>query len=137
MPRGEHKQGAAASSVLNSVLHHDHFDFTVTSEVLPGTTRSFRSFSDAVEEATLSRIFAGVHFRFTASELFSGFLAPDTLQDTTAIQRRRFVAAHRRAGKDYWQVERHPKIIAAPALFRKAWNKNTPPRLYVDECNRS
>jgi hypothetical protein len=55
---------AAASSVLNSVLHHDHFDFTVTSEVLPGTTRSFRSFSDAAEEATLSRIFAGVHFRF-------------------------------------------------------------------------
>jgi PAP2 superfamily len=55
---------AAASSVLNSVLHHEHFDFTVTSEVLPGTTRSFRSFSDAADEATLSRIFAGVHFRF-------------------------------------------------------------------------
>jgi hypothetical protein len=55
---------AAASSVLNSVLHHDHFDFTVTSEVLPGTTRSFRGFSAAAEEATLSRIFAGVHFRF-------------------------------------------------------------------------
>jgi hypothetical protein len=55
---------AAASSVLKSVLHHEHFDFTVTSEVLPGTTRSFRSFSDAAEEATLSRIFAGVHFRF-------------------------------------------------------------------------
>ena len=55
---------AAASSVLNSVLHQDHFDFTVTSEVLPGTTRSFHSFSAAAEEATLSRIFAGVHFRF-------------------------------------------------------------------------
>jgi hypothetical protein len=40
------------------------------------------------------------------------------------------------AGKDYWQVERHPKIIAAPDLFRKSWNKNTPARLYVDECNR-
>jgi hypothetical protein len=55
---------AAASSVPNSILHHDHFDFIVTSEVLPGTTRSFRSFSRAAEEATLSRIFAGVHFRF-------------------------------------------------------------------------
>jgi hypothetical protein len=55
---------AAASSVLNSVLHHDHFDFIVTSEVLPGTTRSFRGFSAAAQEATFSRIFAGVHFRF-------------------------------------------------------------------------
>ena len=55
---------AAAASVLNSVLHHDHFDFTVTSEVLQGTTRSFRRFSAAADEATLSRIFAGVHFRF-------------------------------------------------------------------------
>ena len=55
---------AAAAAVLNSVLHHDHFDFIVTSEVLPGTTRSFQSFSAAADEATMSRIFAGVHFRF-------------------------------------------------------------------------
>jgi hypothetical protein len=31
---------------------------------LPGVERSFDSFSAAAEEATLSRIFAGVHFRF-------------------------------------------------------------------------
>jgi hypothetical protein len=55
--------------------------------------------------------------RFTASELFSGFLAPDKLQDKTAIQPRRFVAAPRHTGKDYWQVKRHAKIIAAPDLF--------------------
>jgi hypothetical protein len=39
--------------------------------------------------------------------------------------------------KDYWQVEPDPKIIVAPALFRKSWNKNTPARLYVDEYDRS
>jgi len=55
---------AAAAAILESVLHHDHFDFIVTSEVLPGTTRSFQGFSAAADEATLSRIFAGVHFRF-------------------------------------------------------------------------
>ena len=56
---------AAAAAVLNSVLQQDQFEeFTVTSEVLPGTTRSFRSFSSAADEATMSRIFAGVHFRF-------------------------------------------------------------------------
>ena len=55
---------AAASSVLISFLKDNHFDFNVTSEVLPGVERSFHTFSDAAQEATLSRIFAGVHFRF-------------------------------------------------------------------------
>ena len=32
--------------------------------LLPGVNRSFTSFSGAAEEATLSRIFAGVHFLF-------------------------------------------------------------------------
>jgi hypothetical protein len=36
----------------------------VTSEVLPGIERSFTSISAAAEEATLSRIFGGQHFRF-------------------------------------------------------------------------
>ena len=55
---------AAAAEVLISVLERDHVDFTVTSEVLPGVERSFTSISAAVEEATMSRVFAGVHFRF-------------------------------------------------------------------------
>jgi hypothetical protein len=37
---------------------------TGTSEVLPGVERSFDSLSAAADEATLSRIFAGAHFRF-------------------------------------------------------------------------
>src|SRR6202035_5115590 len=55
---------AAGAEVLTSVLSQDHFDFKVTSEVLPGVERSFASFSAAAEEASFSRIFAGVHFRF-------------------------------------------------------------------------
>jgi hypothetical protein len=55
---------AAAAEVLVSFFGRDHFDFEVTSEVLPGAARSFPSFSAAAEEATLSRIFAGQHFRF-------------------------------------------------------------------------
>ena len=54
----------AAAEVLASFLEADHFEFAVTSEVLPGVQRSFMSFSAASEEATLSRIFAGQHFRF-------------------------------------------------------------------------
>ena len=55
---------AAGAAVLVSFFHHDHLNFQVTSEVMAGTVRSFDSFSDAAQEATLSRIFAGVHFRF-------------------------------------------------------------------------
>jgi len=55
---------AAAFDVLISVLKRDRLDLTVTSEVLPGVTRSFESLSAAADEAALSRIFAGVHFRF-------------------------------------------------------------------------
>lgn len=53
---------AAGGSVLISFFDSDHFDFTVTSEVLAGVTRSFTRISAAEEEATLSRIFAGQHF---------------------------------------------------------------------------
>jgi hypothetical protein len=55
---------AAAAEVLRSFFGRDRFDLDVTSEVLAGTVRSFSSFSAAAEEATLSRIFAGQHFRF-------------------------------------------------------------------------
>jgi hypothetical protein len=54
---------AAAAEVLGTILHHDRLGFTVTSEVLPGVVRSFENFEAAVDEATQSRIFAGVHFR--------------------------------------------------------------------------
>ena len=55
--------------MLISFFQGNHFDFTVTSEVLPRADRSFTSFSAGAEEATLSRIFAGVHFR---SDLITG-----------------------------------------------------------------
>jgi hypothetical protein len=60
---------ASGASVLISFLRGKHFEFSVTSEVLPGVERSFTNFSAAAEEATLSRIFGGVHFR---SDLTTG-----------------------------------------------------------------
>jgi len=55
---------AAGAEVLISFFHTNHLEFSVTSEVMPGVERSFTSFPAAAEEATLSRIFAGVHFLF-------------------------------------------------------------------------
>jgi hypothetical protein len=55
---------ASGAEVLISFFERDHAEFSVTSEVLPGVERSFTSISAAAEEATLSRIFGGQHFRF-------------------------------------------------------------------------
>jgi membrane-associated phospholipid phosphatase len=55
---------AAGAEVLISFFRRHHFEFSVTSEVMPGVERSFTNFQAAAEEATLSRIFAGVHFLF-------------------------------------------------------------------------
>jgi hypothetical protein len=53
---------AAAAEVLQFYFGHK-FTFDVTSESLAGATRHFTSFSAAAEEAGLSRIYAGQHFR--------------------------------------------------------------------------
>src|SRR5215469_1155544 len=55
---------AAGAEVLISFFHKHHFDFDVTSEVLPLAHRSFASFQAAANEATMSRVSAGVHFLF-------------------------------------------------------------------------
>ncbi|MBV9222753.1 MAG: vanadium-dependent haloperoxidase [Acidobacteriaceae bacterium] len=54
---------AAAALVLQSYFGSDQLHFNVTSEVLAGVQRSFNTFSSAADEAALSRIYAGVHFR--------------------------------------------------------------------------
>jgi PAP2 superfamily len=69
---------AAGAEVLVSFFRKDHFEFRVTSEVMPGVERSFKSFPAAAEEATLSRIFAGVHFLF---DLTSGRRLGDDVAD--------------------------------------------------------
>jgi hypothetical protein len=55
---------AAGEVVLHEFFEKGGFDFAVTSEVLPSVQRSFDSFAAAAKEATFSRVFAGVHFRF-------------------------------------------------------------------------
>jgi PAP2 superfamily len=54
---------AGGAFVLRTLFGNKPFHLSVTSEVLPGVVRSFDSFADAKEEASLSRIYAGQHFR--------------------------------------------------------------------------
>jgi hypothetical protein len=53
---------AAAADILSSIYGND-VTFTVDSPALPGVTRGFVSFTEAAEEASISRIYNGNHSR--------------------------------------------------------------------------
>lgn len=52
----------AAATVLAAFFGSDTTPFTTGSEALPGVLRSFESFSQAAQEAGISRIYGGIHF---------------------------------------------------------------------------
>jgi len=54
---------AGGAFVLNTFFGRKPFHLNVTSEVLPGVTRSFDSFTAVEKEASVSRVYAGQHFR--------------------------------------------------------------------------
>jgi membrane-associated phospholipid phosphatase len=54
----------AAASVLAAFFRGDRQHLTITSEGLPGVTRSFKSLQAAAEEAGMSRIYGGIHYGF-------------------------------------------------------------------------
>jgi hypothetical protein len=53
--------GAAAVVLANEFGEKTRF--TMDSDLMIGVTRSFRSFSVALEEVKSARVFAGIHFR--------------------------------------------------------------------------
>ncbi|MBI2924803.1 MAG: hypothetical protein HYY24_03755, partial [Verrucomicrobia bacterium] len=53
-----------ASTVLALFYGTDDISFTTGSDFLPGVVRSFSSFSAAADEAAVSRLYGGIHFRF-------------------------------------------------------------------------
>jgi PAP2 superfamily protein len=54
---------AGAAFVLSALFGDKPFQLSVTSEVLPGVVRSFDGFAAVEKEASLSRVYAGQHFR--------------------------------------------------------------------------
>jgi hypothetical protein len=54
----------AAAVALRVALGTDRLDFSLSNPSVPGVVRSFESFSQAADEASASRIFAGQHFRY-------------------------------------------------------------------------
>jgi hypothetical protein len=61
---GAHSAISAAAAETLRLYLGDRIALDVTSESLAGVTRHFTTFSEAAEEAGLSRIYAGQHFHF-------------------------------------------------------------------------
>jgi membrane-associated phospholipid phosphatase len=59
---------AAAATVLPLFYGTEDLPFTTGSDFLPGVYRSFSSCLDAAEEAAVSRIYGGIHFRFASED---------------------------------------------------------------------
>jgi PAP2 superfamily len=83
-------QGGAAAVVLRQVFGTDQVDFTATSGApFAGLTRAYESFSEAAQENADSRVYAGVHFRYstaeglTLGEQIGRFIVESTLHPVT------------------------------------------------------
>jgi hypothetical protein len=61
-PSGHATVSRSAKSVL-AAYFGDATTFATTSEILPGVTRNYSSFTQAVDEAFNARIYSGIHFR--------------------------------------------------------------------------
>ena len=59
---------AAAATVIPFFFGTEDLPFTTGSDFLPGVFRSFSTCEDAAEEAALSRIYGGIHFRSASAD---------------------------------------------------------------------
>ncbi len=85
---GAHSAMSFAGAEVLKAYFGDRFAFDVTSESLQGVTRHFNSFSAAAQEAGLSRIYAGQHFRtdhIAGKRL--GRQVAESIVDTTLLPR--------------------------------------------------
>ena len=64
-PSGHSFTGGAGGHLLASVFGSDEVSFAIGSDTLPGVTRGFAKFSDAEQENANSRIYGGIHYRFS------------------------------------------------------------------------
>jgi membrane-associated phospholipid phosphatase len=85
-PSGHSGASSAAATVLASFFGNDA-DFTVTSNGLPGVTRSFTTFSSAVAQVADARVFAGFHFRFSCNDASSVGAKVANYAEATLMQR--------------------------------------------------
>jgi hypothetical protein len=91
----------AGATVLSSFFGEDAQALTVTSEVMPGTTRHFSGFAAAASEASASRIFAGVHTQLdeAAGQQLGRAIAQFVLHHGPLASKRAEPSPHVRGGR--------------------------------------
>jgi hypothetical protein len=63
-----HSSASGASAAVLAAFFGDETEFSVTSELTPGVTRYYSSFSGAVDEVRDARVFGGIHFRSACND---------------------------------------------------------------------
>jgi len=59
---------SAAPATVLAEFYGDETPFTLTSANMPGVTRDFTSFTEAVQQVESARVWAGFHFRFSCED---------------------------------------------------------------------
>lgn len=63
-----HSSISGAAVAVFAAVFGDRTHITVDNDLAIGVTRSFRSFSEALDEVKNARVFAGIHFRFACDD---------------------------------------------------------------------
>lgn len=85
-----HSTFSGTTAAILTSLYGPNFHFTMGSDDMPGTVRSFNNFFAAASEAADSRMYGGIHFRFdnnaglVAGLQIGNFIAQNFLQLPTA-----------------------------------------------------
>jgi len=86
-PSGHATVSRSAKSVLTAYFG-DETGFSTTTEVLPGVTRNYSNFTQAVDEAFNARIYGGIHFRTACRDgQATGAQVGDLVVNTVAQRR--------------------------------------------------
>lgn len=67
-PSGHSAFSGAAVAVLSATFGTDTISFTVHSDALPGVKRTFTSLRACAEECGQSRVYGGIHYRFSCED---------------------------------------------------------------------
>src|SRR5437899_1160412 len=76
----------AAATVLPFFYDTEDLPFTIGSDFLPGVTRSFSTCLDAAEEAAVSRLYGGIHFRSANEDGLQAGISIGEWTDTHYLQ---------------------------------------------------